>query len=620
MTDRHAARTTDGRQPEHASICLDVPLLDLYHSASGERPLSVEEFETLGLQRAKLYQKIVAMTDIHTIDTVIREITSSLDETFPLGTGEERFNDHHAHFVARLACGSARDLTHTFVRCEALILEARMKRFDESWQRFFVEKWIGSKYPQKMAPILCATAAGGLRGRVEREQAHSQGEEDVGLCWVVPFEECTQLVAQRRVVLQGGSAFVPSVDLFFPQRASADFATTLHGRMAFSLLRQAFVAELQQAAAISSRARALFDTNPNTRHLLQAVQLIEKTVRAPYVGDPRSARHRRRKSLSFGTGAVEDGHSQSPDVPNDTESAVGADKPMAAAESAAAEDPLCGAIMSTERFELDVELLRNPSLWRCFPPCMFRMVQHLDTTHHLKYDARVQLMVFLRSIGLPLRDALTFLRTEFARDDTMTQARYSRKRYEYCVRHIYGKEGRGVPWPNRKCHQIQKSVSGVKSFSSTRQSTQDRVHGCPFVTSANAGSLSDLVQTQCHTSDHAAVDIEDTASSSATRASGDVGHHVDTMAKLAKHKPNLACQYHFALNLDLLRRQGAAEVDFDGLDADFERDELAQAIPSRYLRAIRAVGIGASPTSYFSSAVSVLRARQRLEAATPSSS
>lgn len=61
-----------------------------------------------------------------------------------------------------------------------------------------------------------------------------------------------------------------------------------------------------------------------------------------------------------------------------------------------------------------VTLRSLPSLAsKHFPPCMYHMVDRLAAEAHLKHAARQQLGLFLKSIGLPLEDALAFWKTNF---------------------------------------------------------------------------------------------------------------------------------------------------------------------------------------------------------------
>eukprot|EP00750_Incisomonas_marina_P027926 INCI6282.1.p2 GENE.INCI6282.1~~INCI6282.1.p2 ORF type:complete len:233 (+),score=48.76 INCI6282.1:647-1345(+) len=204
----------------------------------------------------------------------------------------------------------------------------------------------------------------------------------------------------------------------------------------------------------------------------------------------------------------------------------------------------------------------------------------------------------------------------------MTTARYTKKRYEYLVRHIYGRVGRGVPWAAHKCSRVQRNSSGVRGFHQGIEDAGSQVHGCVFSTCTTQESMNALLGAQCGA--HArrrtstaqeTMDIEDGpnpwVSSSGDeedeegeaavpiRAEGGKGKHRTSEAtkllRLAQQNPALACQRHFAMNFDLLPENDAAGS-------------------GPYEEAIRAAGVGVTPAAYFRAAASLLQFRQANDA------
>merc|ERR1719323_2361265 len=74
-----------------------------------------------------------------------------------------------------------------------------------------------------------------------------------------------------------------------------------------------------------------------------------------------------------------------------------------------------------------------------FPLCMRSMQATLDSTHHLKYRARLQYGLFLKGIGLSLEDAIRFFRGEFTRGHV--DADKFDKEYAYGIRHSVLRQG-----------------------------------------------------------------------------------------------------------------------------------------------------------------------------------
>eukprot|EP00897_Mesotaenium_endlicherianum_P009091 jgi/Mesen1/820/ME000111S10968 len=110
----------------------------------------------------------------------------------------------------------------------------------------------------------------------------------------------------------------------------------------------------------------------------------------------------------------------------------------------------------------DLDTLAHQS----FPLCMRHMYIKLKEDHHLRYNGRNQLGLFLKGIGLKLEDALVFWRSEFAQK---SGAEKFEKEYAYGIRYNYGKEGKRTDWTPPSCMKIIMSTPGVGDH-----------HGCPY--------------------------------------------------------------------------------------------------------------------------------------------
>jgi len=103
-----------------------------------------------------------------------------------------------------------------------------------------------------------------------------------------------------------------------------------------------------------------------------------------------------------------------------------------------------------------------------FPACMKSLQGALQTTHHLKYKARLQYGLFLKGIGMTLEDSIKFWRTEFTKQGTVDVDKFE-KEYAYGIRYNYGKEGKKKNWQPYDCMRIiMESVGAGEN------------HGCPF--------------------------------------------------------------------------------------------------------------------------------------------
>uniref|UniRef100_A0AC35THE7 DNA primase large subunit n=1 Tax=Rhabditophanes sp. KR3021 TaxID=114890 RepID=A0AC35THE7_9BILA len=101
-----------------------------------------------------------------------------------------------------------------------------------------------------------------------------------------------------------------------------------------------------------------------------------------------------------------------------------------------------------------------------FPPCMRRIQRKLVVEGHLKYGARIQYTPFLQALGMTLDNALIYFRGSFAKT---TSFKDFEKKYEYSIKHVYGKEGHGRVMNPFSCSKIITSASGAGDC-----------NGCPF--------------------------------------------------------------------------------------------------------------------------------------------
>ncbi|CAM9672129.1 unnamed protein product [Ectocarpus fasciculatus] len=108
-----------------------------------------------------------------------------------------------------------------------------------------------------------------------------------------------------------------------------------------------------------------------------------------------------------------------------------------------------------------------------FPLCMRRTLRILRREHHLKYQARLQLISFLGNAGMEVDEILGLWREEFPKG--MPADEYARKRnqYEYSLRHLYGLEGKRTAYRPQSCARIAAvgwGGSGEGGYG----------HGCPY--------------------------------------------------------------------------------------------------------------------------------------------
>ncbi|XP_044742120.1 DNA primase large subunit-like [Chrysoperla carnea] len=105
-----------------------------------------------------------------------------------------------------------------------------------------------------------------------------------------------------------------------------------------------------------------------------------------------------------------------------------------------------------------------------FPLCSRNLVDVMQRFHHLKYNGRQLLQLFLKGIGLTVHDCLTLFRNEFTK--IMTEDHFQ-KEYGYYIEYNYGLKGSKINVPPPNCMDI------IENYPPANHNRRE-FHGCPF--------------------------------------------------------------------------------------------------------------------------------------------
>ncbi|XP_041467466.1 probable DNA primase large subunit [Lytechinus variegatus] len=117
-------------------------------------------------------------------------------------------------------------------------------------------------------------------------------------------------------------------------------------------------------------------------------------------------------------------------------------------------------------------------LHQLFPPCMSHLHRTLRKKHRLRHFSRIQYTLFLKSIGLPVDDAIHFWKREYCKPASCHENQgggcqhswvKDERRYTYGIRHLYGLEGSKTNYRAHSCKAIQMMQLGYGEEG-----------GCPF--------------------------------------------------------------------------------------------------------------------------------------------
>lgn len=103
-----------------------------------------------------------------------------------------------------------------------------------------------------------------------------------------------------------------------------------------------------------------------------------------------------------------------------------------------------------------------------YPLCAQHLQKQFQLNHHLRYNGRQQLSLFLKGIGLNVDEALKFWATQFT-SGGMSMEKFN-KEYKYNIRHTYGLEGARTKYKPWDCATILSKPKPNKQES----------HGCPY--------------------------------------------------------------------------------------------------------------------------------------------
>ncbi|XP_014605631.1 PREDICTED: DNA primase large subunit-like [Polistes canadensis] len=125
-----------------------------------------------------------------------------------------------------------------------------------------------------------------------------------------------------------------------------------------------------------------------------------------------------------------------------------------------------------------------------YPLCMRLIHENFRKDHHLKHEARLQYILFLKDIGVSLKDAMHLWKEEFTKKISIKKFE---KEYGYRLKYLYGENNTQKQYSCHSCDKIMNS--DVKTIG---------CYGCPFKTLTSVALREKLTEYQFEV-----LDIED---------------------------------------------------------------------------------------------------------------
>lgn len=104
-----------------------------------------------------------------------------------------------------------------------------------------------------------------------------------------------------------------------------------------------------------------------------------------------------------------------------------------------------------------------------YPLCIQAIISRLKERHHIKYNDRQTLCLFLKDCGMSLENCISFFKNNFNVSPDIFN-----KEYLYSIRHNYGLEGKRANYPCFNCSKIANLAVDNKSL-------------CPFIKDGSDG-------------------------------------------------------------------------------------------------------------------------------------
>ncbi|CAE6452604.1 unnamed protein product [Rhizoctonia solani] len=387
--------------------------------------VTLEEFETWGIQRLRVLAEIESCnvrnrtfedTKLVALAQSKKHLPLSSTSAISVNRDLERKRDHVSHFVLRLAFCRTEELRRRFVQAETTLFKIRWESDDKSERSSFLNSLDLGMIPvppeqlKSIQPTL--QAASGIR-----PPKNDQPPEPY---FKVHWTRVTDLVATRRVYLEGGYAYVPSKDQN-------------------SIVYQEFSSRLERALEQTSRAVPRLDEDDRLVPLLQHL------------------------TQSFINGIASSSAASYADENGELVRAEQVD------ELAVRHFPACMRNLH-DTLRKDHHLRHHGRLQYGLFLKVSQAVR-LSGSYKIMIDVymrRVRKLRAIKAIGMSVEEALTFWRRGF-QGGKVTDDKFA-KEYRYNIRHSYGLEGRRMNYPAKNC---------VRIITQDEPSSLDN-HGCPF--------------------------------------------------------------------------------------------------------------------------------------------
>ncbi|CEP23957.1 PRI2 [Cyberlindnera jadinii] len=230
---RSTKRRTAGRKNfESSIISASTPnayLANVYNNSKltfytlppvGE--ITLDEFETWAIDRIKILNEIESCAARNKSYKEIESIVAPMiQQTLPLNStnveklNRERQKDYYSHFILRLCFSRSQELRTKFLKNETTLFKIRYNQLTNAEQQQFVKSlnlpwdFISLEEKEQLSTKLFNSISASLGYVLQLDDVQKRKYFEQEEFIKIPFEYVTDLLPQRSIFLQRGTAYVP---------------------------------------------------------------------------------------------------------------------------------------------------------------------------------------------------------------------------------------------------------------------------------------------------------------------------------------------------------------------------------------------------------------------------
>ncbi|EGW35754.1 uncharacterized protein SPAPADRAFT_131134 [Spathaspora passalidarum NRRL Y-27907] len=374
--------------------------------------ITLEQFEMWAIDRLKILIEIESCQarskSLKEIETSIKPLLLKYLPLSPSGENieQERIKDHYSHYILRLVFCRSEDLRKKFIKNETTLFKVRYNLLQPKEQQEFIEL-----YNDRLSWNYISAN--------EKQEVFDQLYAACGLTiknhLLVEGENLNNEQLRQHLLVKENFIKLPFEKCANLVGSRSIFLRNGYGYLPSSLQLNLLAIEFQEN--LNQILLQTFHTIPRLEEDDRILPLLNNMSR------------------NFANIQYDSGYNQDPALASD----------------------------------INAQSVTTDTITQHYPLCAKHLQNTLVANSHLKYNARQQLGLFLKGIGLSVDEAVKFWSYQFTKSGVMSQEKFN-KEYKYNIRHQYGLEGARINYKPWDCAIIYSKPNPGRG----------EAHGCPY--------------------------------------------------------------------------------------------------------------------------------------------